>query len=139
MTCGNIEEVREFHEKWLDERRIYDRYSCIDSEEEGAFAIFENCGKLPCKIGGVRIDGKLVAYSIGSYCPSIKCAFIHIEKADVAYNGLYNYINQQFLLHEFPEAEFVNREDDLGQENLRQAKMSYRPLRLEEKYNLYQK
>lgn len=139
LTCENTEEVRQFHEKWLDERRIYDRFSCIDSEEEGVYDIFEHCGKLPCKIGGVRIDGNLVAYTIGSYAPSIQCAFIHIEKADVSYNGLYNYINQQFLLHEFPDAVFVNREDDLGQENLRQAKMSYRPLRLEEKYNLYQR
>ena len=80
-----------------------------------------------------------VAYTIGSYAPSIQCAFIHIEKADVSYHGLYNYINQQFLLHEFPDAVLVNREDDLGQENLRHAKMSYRPLRLEEKYNLYQR
>ena len=138
LTCENMDEIQAFHEKWLDERKIYDKYSCIDSEEEGVFSIFENCGKLPCRIGGIRINGELVAYTIGSYAPSIRCAFIHIEKADITYNGLYAYINQQFLIHEFPEAELVNREDDLGQDNLRQAKLSYRPLRLEEKYNLYQ-
>ena len=63
----------------------------------------------------------------------------HIEKADVNYTGLYNYINQQFLLHEYPDAVLVNREDDLGQDNLRQAKLSYKPLRLEEKYTLIKK
>jgi hypothetical protein len=63
-------------------------------------------------------------------------ATIHVEKADVRFNGLYNYINQQFILHEFPEAQLINREDDLGQENLRQAKLSYRPLRLEEKFTI---
>ncbi|MDY2921932.1 MAG: hypothetical protein SOT18_03715, partial [Eubacterium sp.] len=62
-----------------------------------------------------------------------------IEKADVNYTGLYNYINQQFLLHEYPDAVLVNREDDLGQDNLRQAKLSYKPLRLEEKYTLIKK
>ena len=30
--------------------------------------------------------------------------------------GLYQFINQQFLIQEFPEATLVNREDDLGQE-----------------------
>ena len=37
-------------------------------------------------------------------------------------------INQQFLIHEFPEAEIVNREDDMGLPGLRQAKMSYAPM-----------
>ncbi len=87
-------------------------------------------------MGGVRIDGELKAYTIGSYIPSIQCAIVHIEKADVNYKGLYNYINQQFIIHEFPDAVVVNREDDLGQENLRQAKLSYRPVRLEEKYTI---
>lgn len=87
-------------------------------------------------MGGVRIDGELKAYTIGSYVPDLKLAIVHIEKADVAYHGLYNYINQQFIQNEFPEAVLVNREDDLGQENLRQAKLSYRPVRLEEKFTL---
>ena len=85
------------------------------------------------------MDGKIVAYTIGSYCPSIQCAFIHIEKAEPEIKGLYNYINQQFLIHEFPDAVYVNREDDLGQDNLRQAKLSYKPIRLEEKYYIQEK
>lgn len=138
QTLGpdNIEEIEEFHQKWLDERRIYDKYNCIDDEEEGIYRLFGNCRSIQCKMGGVRIDGELKAYTIGSYDPGIHCAFIHVEKADVTYTGLYNYINQQFILHEFPDAILVNREDDLGQENLRQAKMSYRPLRLEKKFTL---
>jgi hypothetical protein len=134
LHCGNIQEVKEFHEKWLDERRIYDKYNCIDNEEEGIYRLLGNCKNIDCHMGGIRMDGKLAAYSIGSYCPSIRCAFIHVEKAQTDIKGLYNYINQQFLIHEFPDALYVNREDDLGQDNLRQAKMSYKPLRLEEKY-----
>lgn len=136
LGYSNIEEIEQFHEKWLDERRIYDKYNCIDDEEEGIYRLFGNCHSIRCKVGGVRIDGELKAYTIGSYAPDIRCAFVHIEKADVNYHGLYNYINQQFIINEFPEAELVNREDDLGQDNLRQAKLSYRPLRLEEKFTL---
>lgn len=136
LSWNNIEEIEDFHKKWLDERRIYDKYNCIDAEEEGVYRLFGNCRSIRCKVGGVRIDGELKAYTIGSYAPDIQCAFVHIEKADVNYHGLYNYINQQFILHEFPEAKFVNREDDLGQENLRQTKLSYRPLRLEEKFTI---
>lgn len=132
----NITEIRTFHKKWLDERRVYDRYGCIDDEEEGIYRLFEHYDALQCKMGGVRIDGKIKAYTIGSYIPDIECAIIHIEKADVNYTGLYNYINQQFILNEFPDARLINREDDLGQDNLRQAKLSYRPLRLEEKFTI---
>lgn len=132
----NIDEIKHFHKKWLDERRIYDRYGCIDDEEEGIYRLFEHYNLLHCKMGGVRMDGKIKAYTIGSYIPDIQCAIIHIEKADINYTGLYNYINQQFILNEFPDARLVNREDDLGQENLRQAKLSYRPLRLEEKFTI---
>lgn len=139
LCCSNIEEVKDFHEKWLDERRIYDKYNCIDNEEEGVYRLLGNCQSIDCHMGGIRMNGKLAAYTIGSYCPSIQCAFIHIEKADSEIKGRYNYINQQFLIHEFPEARYVNREDDLGQDNLRQAKLSYKPIRLEEKYYLREK
>ena len=51
----------------------------------------------------------------------------------------YQFINQQFLLSEFPEVKLVNREDDLGQEGLRHAKMSYNPCGFARKYLVEQK
>ena len=48
-------------------------------------------------------------------------------------------INQQFLIHEFPDVKLVNREDDLGQEGLRRAKMSYNPCGFARKYLIEQK
>ena len=63
-------------------------------------------------------------------------ALIHIEKANPVIRGLYPFINQQFLVHEFSDAEFVNREEDLGIEGLRKAKLSYHPVRFVEKYTV---
>lgn len=139
LSCANTDEIRDFHMRWLDDRGISDNSNFITSEETGVFRIFENCFLLDSKIGGVYIDNKLEAYSIGCYNPATKYAYIHIEKANPEIRGLYNYINQQFLIHEFPEAEFVNREDDLGQEGLRKAKMTYRPAYLAEKYIIREK
>ncbi len=139
LSCANTDEISEFHIRWLDDRGVSDQSNFITSEEKGVFRIFDNCFLLDCRIGGVYIDGKLEAYSIGSYNPETKYAYIHIEKANPAFRGLYNYINQQFLLHEFPDAKFVNREDDLGQEGLRNAKLSYRPVYLAEKYIIREK
>lgn len=139
LCCSDIDEIRIFHQKWLNTRDFEDPKNSITSEENGIHRIFENCSQLDCRIGGVYVDGKLESYSIGSYNSNLKCAFIHIEKANIEIPGLYNYINQQFLLNEFPEALLVNREDDLGQEGLRKSKMSYRPVRLEKKFNIIQK
>lgn len=139
LDCSDVAEIESFHDRWLDNRDYEDKHSSMRSEENGIHRLFKYCGFVDCQIGGVYIDGKMEAYSIGSFAPEIKCAFIHIEKANINIPGLYNYINQQFLIHSFPEAEIVNREDDLGQEGLRKAKLSYQPIRLESKYNIYQR
>ena len=76
-------------------------------------------------MGGVYIDGQMEAFTIGSYNPVEHMAVILIEKANPEINGLYQIINQQFLIEEFPEAEWVNREDDMGLEGLRKAIVTY--------------
>ncbi len=63
-------------------------------------------------------------------------ALIHIEKANPDIRGLYPFINQQFLVNEFSQVEFVNREEDLGIPGLRKAKLSYHPIRFVEKYTV---
>ena len=62
-------------------------------------------------MAGVYIDGELKAFTVGSLNERENMAVIHIEKADPEINGLYQFINQQFLVHEFPDVALVNRED----------------------------
>ena len=85
------------------------------------------------KIAGIFIDGKLEAFTMGEYL-NPNMALIHIEKANPSIRGLYPYINQQFLVNEFSDVEFVNREEDLGIEGLRKAKLSYHPVKFVEKF-----
>lgn len=142
LCCSDMEAVKNFHYEWIASRDINsanNKNNSISSEEDGIFRLLSKCGAINYRCGGVYIDGKLMAYSIGSYDPAIETAYIHIEKANPTINGLYNFINQQFLLNEYPDAKLVNREDDLGQEGLRQAKLSYNPIRLEAKYHLFEK
>ena len=110
-----------------------------DMEEEliGIKKLFANYSVLKdrLKIGGIFIDNKLQAFTMGEYL-NPDMALIHIEKANPNIRGLYPYINQQFLVHEFSDVEFVNREEDLGIEGLRKAKLSYHPVRFVEKYTV---
>ena len=110
----------------------------LDYEVEGIHDILRNCSAFHVHMGGIYIDGRLEAYAIVSYNEKEKMAIIHIEKANPEIRGLYQFINQQFLIHEFPEAEIVNREDDMGLPALRQAKLSYEPMEFARKFRIRQ-
>jgi len=82
--------------------------------------------------GAIRVDDKIVAFSFGS--PINKNTFgIHVEKADIRIEGIYSVINQLFASHIPEQYVYVNREEDLGVEGLRKAKLSYHPVILLEK------
>ena len=139
VCCSDRYDVWNFLSRWRDQKgdNVEEH---LDYEVEGIHEIIKNCGALSqLKIGGVYIDGQLEAFSIGSLNESENMAIIHIEKANPEINGLYQFINQQFLVNEFPDVELVNREDDLGLEGLRKAKMSYYPVDFARKYAVVQK
>ena len=82
-------------------------------------------------------DGdEILAVTMGSrLAPNI--FDIHFEKAREDVEGAYNAVNCEFaryLREKYPEVEFLNREDDVGLEGLRKAKLSYNPHHMVEKY-----
>ncbi len=98
--------------------------------------IFKNYSRFSkLKVGGIYIDNHLEAFTYGDYL-NPNMALIHIEKANPDIRGLYTAINKLFLENEFPDVELVNREDDLGIEGLRAAKLSYKPVKLVDKYSV---
>ena len=60
-----------------------------------------------------------------------------MEKADPEVRGAYPAINQAFVEHEWSDMTYINREEDMGIEGLRQAKESYKPVKLIEKFNAW--
>ena len=89
-------------------------------------------------MGAVYVDGKMQAFSMGNYNDLEEMAVICVEKANFQFPGLYQMINQQFALNEFPQARLINREDDVGLEGLRKAKLSYNPIGYAKKYKVIQ-
>jgi hypothetical protein len=83
----------------------------------------------------VCVDGRPRAFTVGErFKPDM--AIIHLEKADPDVPGIYAFINREFLSRNFSDMEFVNREEDMGLPGLRQAKLSYNPARLVNKYRI---
>lgn len=136
LCCSDGDEILAFLETWELTKEDDDS---LDGEYEGICQVLENCSMLNVEIAGVYVDGRLQAFTMGSYIPEKKMAIIHIEKANAAIRGLYPFINQQFLVNAFPQAEFVNREDDVGDPGLRKAKLSYHPIDMVRKYRIIQK
>jgi len=81
-------------------------------------------------------EGEVIAFTMGSRL-SPDTFDIHFEKAREDIDGAYAAINQAFSSHlreKYPELKWLNREDDLGIEGLRKAKLSYNPARLLQKH-----
>ena len=79
------------------------------------------------------MQGNIVAFTFGA--PINKETFdTCVEKADTSIEGSYAMINYEFA-NRIPEQYiYVNREEDLGLEGLRKAKLSYQPETILEKY-----
>ncbi|MFI3230552.1 MAG: phosphatidylglycerol lysyltransferase domain-containing protein [bacterium] len=149
LCCSSSYQILEFLEDWKSQKENLNNSdsnsgeNALDSHLEGELAgieqILDNCKLLNITMAGIYIDDNLEAFTIGSYNKVEKMAIIHIEKANPDIRGLYPFINQQFIINAFPEALIVNREDDLGLEGLRKAKLSYEPVDYARKYRVEQK
>lgn len=137
LCCSDRGDVWKFLDRWREEKGE-EVEEHLDYEVRGIHEILKNCSLLNVRMSGVYIDGHLEAFTIGSYNLLEQMAVIHIEKANPEIRGLYQFINQQFLIEEFPEAVLINREDDLGLEGLRKAKLSYNPIDYARKYQVEQ-
>ena len=135
LCCSDRDDIWKFLDAWRLQKRE-DVEEHLDYEVHGIHDILKHCSMIPVEMGGVYVDGKMEAFTIGSFNPLENMAVIHIEKANPEMRGLYQYINREFLLHAYPTAALVNREDDMGLEGLRKAKMSYNPIGFARKYSV---
>lgn len=139
VCCEDRDAIVNFLNRWYDKKESDDIYNRLAAEYQGIMEVLEHCRELEYRMAAVYVDGVMEAFTLGSYSRTNDMVFIHVEKANPAIRGLYNYINKTFLEKEYPNVEFVNREDDMGLEGLRKAKMSYRPLYLAKKYSITQR
>ena len=80
------------------------------------------------------VGGKPAAFCLGESIARGKMFAIHFEKALDEYKGIYQFMNQAFAESLPRFFTLINREQDLGSEGLRQAKMTYRPCGFVQKY-----
>ena len=132
VTSQNIDAVKLCAEKWYAEKQDkMDRHMIC--EKKGLYVILDNFEKLNIKAGAIFVGDEVVAFTMGSHIND-EIYNIHTEKALEEYAEAYSVINREFAKNELSDYKYINREDDMGLEGLRKAKLSYYPDIILKKY-----
>lgn len=132
VTSDNLEPAREFVAKFYDVKDDPD----LEAEAGAIDEMFNNFDALGFLAGMLYQNGEPVAFTAGTKLDE-EVFDTHFEKALPGVEGAYTMVNREFarLVHEtFPEIGAFNREEDMGLEGLRKAKLSYQPDILMMKY-----
>lgn len=134
VNANDKEESLALVKDWCDEKNL-DYLNLKQSDYRAIRQLFDDFDDLDIRGGTIRVNGRLAAFALGSFIRG-DTAVIHFEKADARYPGLYAVINKLTAENAFPEARFINREEDMGIRGLRRAKKSYDPVRMIHKYEV---
>ena len=134
-----LPQVKEFVEGWYAHRREEDPQGDYFLESLAMSRTFSHWQAIAMEGIAIVDGGAILAMTMGSRL-SETTFDIHFEKARENVPGAYNAVNCHFARYlrlKYPEVKYLNREDDMGLEGLRTAKLSYRPHHMVEKYWAY--
>jgi hypothetical protein len=107
-------------------------HGCQRHAIERAFQDYERLGLFG---GGLFVHGEMQGFIVGSDGPR-DSAIAHFQYANAELPGIYQTLLWEACGHLFRHRTYINLEEDLGIPGLRKTKLSYRPFRLEEKYEI---
>jgi len=109
--------------------------STLDQELQAIETSFDHFDQLGLEGLVITVGKKVVAFSVFSELSHSTCD-IQFEKSDIDYKGAAQVINHETAKYLKDKCQYLNREQDLGIKGLRQAKMSYDPVKLVTPYSL---
>lgn len=110
-----------------DNMRCYEQWQCMATVRN--LTLYNQPAAL------ITAEDRVIAFTLGELFGDT--LYIHIEKASREHQGAAEAINRYFandMLADNPALEYINREEDLGDPGLRQAKMAYNPIELLHRY-----
>lgn len=124
LTPDRFDECMRLERAWRRTHEGHTSELCAEQRAmQRAFAHFEELGLTG---GCIYVGEELVAFTYGS-AVNDRTFDTHVEKADTRYDGAFTIINKRFAEQLPARFTHINREEDLGIEGLRRAKLSYRP------------
>lgn len=137
-TYTNIEVKELTKENMMDATRVLEDWKKNKEEESDyeeakeALELFNDYSQLKGIL--VYVRNTPVAWTLAEILEDRKTAVVLFEKALPSYKGSFQYVNYAFASFLDEKIEYINREQDLGDEGLRQAKMTYRPVKFIKKF-----
>lgn len=129
----DVDGILEMQQLWC-EWKSCDDIPGLRAENHAISRVLKNWDRLPGLLcGALYVGDYMVAYSVGEPMTE-DMVVVHFEKGLADYKGVYQAINRAFLEHSCPDFTWANREQDMGEEGVRQAKESYNPARFLKKY-----
>ncbi|MCD8309463.1 MAG: GNAT family N-acetyltransferase [Clostridia bacterium] len=134
LTSADEGEITAFLKEY--EKRQLSKGTLIAKEElTSVYKLLKLLDYIGLPAGGLRVGGKLVAFSVGEVCGDM--LVIHVEKALTEYDGVYCTMANEFAKHNVTEnITTINREDDAGDRGLRKSKLQYNPVALGDKFTV---
>lgn len=136
LTAGEVNAVRDTYRQWMADGEL----SADSAVEESVqtLEVLDNLDRYPFE-GAVLRDGagRIVAFTLGEVIGDT--LYTHIEKMDHTVTGAGETVNKlfaEYMLGRHPSLQYVNREEDAGDPGLRQAKLSYHPAIVLEKFDV---
>lgn len=136
LTGADLPQVRQMVQTWFDHRLREDPHQDFHLERRALERAFGAMEALELEGLLLREGDEILAMTLGSRLDE-QTFDVHFEKARLDVDGAYPAINNAFakyLRDKYPQIRWLDREDDMGLEGLRKAKLSYFPERLVEKY-----
>ena len=125
INIDNKKKYMDFFEKWFSENNNSE--DKLNTGEYNAIVkAMDNYKDLGLYGGAITVNGQIVACTMGERI-SNKVFVVHFEKALTDFDGAYALINREFSRVLGKSFKYINREEDLGIEGLRKAKLSYKP------------
>ena len=135
LTDENTVEAVLLLQKWYADRELADPHADFLMEKAAIFKALRDRNALGIEGLLLKHNGRTLAMTMGSML-SESTFDVQFEKALEEADGAYPTINQEFaryLRAKYPALQWLDREDDLGLEGLRKAKLSYCPHHMIEK------
>lgn len=130
ITKDNIHFCLDIARSWL---AVKDGDFVLDAEFRAIKKALDNYDALEYEGAILFADGRPVAFTMGEKLKN-NTFCTHFEKTLPEYRDAYPVINNGFTKLMLMTYDYVNREEDMGQEGLRKAKLSYQPVFLVDKY-----
>ncbi len=134
-NCSILEDILALQDEWCQWHECAGSET-LQAENAAINQVLSHWGEFPCLVGGaIYVENALAAFSVGEKLGHGVLG-VHFEKGRSGIRGVYQTMNTYFVQKAGADCTLINREQDLDEEGLRKAKLSYLPKDFLRKYIL---